>query len=195
MKYLIALIAISFSLSGCIPAIIGGGVEAGAVAREEKSTGSEVDDTGIRLALNNIYINKDVKDLYRNVGIRVSEGRVFLTGAVDKPESKVDATRLAWTVKGVKEVINDIQVDDKSGVVDYLRDAWISQQIRARLLFEKNLISVNYSVETVNSVVYLMGIAQNQEELDKAKYISGTTAYVVKVVSHVIMKDDPRRQK
>ena len=195
MKYFIALIAISVALSGCIPLFVGSASTVGVVAREEKSTGNEIDDTGIRLALNNLYINKDVKDLYRNVGIRVSEGRVFLTGAVNKPESKVEATRLAWTVKGVKEVINDIQVDDKSGVVDYLRDVWISQQVRARLLFEKNLISVNYSVETVNSVVYLMGIAQNQEELDKAKYIAGTTSYVTKVVSHVIMKDDPRRQR
>ncbi|MEI6729902.1 MAG: BON domain-containing protein [Pseudomonadota bacterium] len=192
---LLVLLAIAGLLQGCVTTAISGVSTVGVVASQERSAGNAVDDVGIRLALNNLYINKDVKDLYRNVGIRVSEGRVLLTGAVDKPESKVEAVRIAWTVKGVKEVINEIQVDDKSGVLDYVRDAWISTQIRTRMLLEKNLRSVNYNVETVNGVVYLMGIAQNQEELDKAKYLAGTTSYVNKVVSHVIMKDDPRRQK
>jgi len=182
-------------LSGCITTAISGVSAVGVVAAQERSAGNAVDDVSIRLALNNLYINKDVKDLYRNIGIRVSEGRVLLTGAVSKPESSVEAVRIAWTVKGVREVINEIQVNDKSGIADYVRDVWISTQIRTRMLLEKNLRSVNYNVETVNGVVYLMGIAQNQEELDKAKYLAGTTSYVNKVVSHVIMKDDPRRQK
>ena len=105
------------------------------------------------------------------------------------------AVRLAWTVKGVREVIDEIQVNDKSGLADFARDSWIGAQIRSRLLLEKNLRSVNYSVEAVNGVVYLMGIAQDQNELDKATYIASTTAYVKQVVSHVILKDDPRRKK
>lgn len=191
----IALMAI-FLLASCVPALVTtGATTTGIVVAQERSAGNAVDDVGIRLALNNLFIQKDFNDLFRNVTIRVTEGRVLLTGSVDKPETSVEAVRLAWQPRGVKEVINEIQVNDKTGVIDYARDAWIGAQVRSKLLFEKNLRSINYSVEVVNNVVYLIGIAQNQDELDKATYIAGTTPYVKQVISHVILKDDTRRTK
>jgi osmotically-inducible protein OsmY len=189
------LILLALSLSSCIPALILGGGTGGVVAAQERSPGNAVDDAGVRLTINKLYLEKDTHDLFRNVDIRVTEGRVLLTGDVDKPETAIEAVNLAWKAKGVKEVINEIQVNDKTGFADYARDVWISTQIRSKLLFEKNLRSVNYNVETVNGVVYLMGIAQNQAELDKATYIASITSYVKQVISHVILKDDPRRPK
>lgn len=194
-KFNIATVVIaSLLLMGCIPSLVlTGATTGGVVAAQERSAGDAVDDMGIRLTIYNLYIRKDVGDLFKNVAIRVTEGRVMLTGNVDKPETSVEAVRLAWQAKGVKEVINEIQVNDKSGIVDYARDSWIATQIRTKFLFEKNLRSVNYSVEVVNDVVYLMGIAQDEEELHKATYIASTTSYVKQVISHVILKNDPRR--
>jgi osmotically-inducible protein OsmY len=191
----VAVCAIALSLQGCIPAlVVTGAAGAGEVAAQDRSLGNAVDDADIRLALDNIYIDQDWRDLFKNVTITVTEGRVMLTGDVDKPQTKVEAVRLAWTVNGVREVIDELQVNDKSGLVDYARDSWIDMQIRTKFLFEKDLRSVNYNVETVNGVVYLMGIAQNQDELNKATYIASTVPYVQKVVSHVILRDDPRRK-
>lgn len=184
-----------FALSGCVPALIGAGATTGGVvAAQERTAGNAVDDAGIKLTINNLFIRQDINDLFKNVAIHVTEGRVLLTGDVDKPESKVQAVGLAWKAAGVREVIDEIQVNDQTGVADYARDAWIASQIRMRLLLEKNLRSVNYNVEVVNNVVYLMGIAQNQDELAKATYIASTTKYVKQVVSHVVLKDDPRRR-
>jgi len=194
MKHIYLTGILLLALTGCIPSlVITGATTGGVIAAQERSAGNAVDDAGIRLALNNLYIEKDTKDLFANVDIRVSEGRVLLTGDVDKPETKVEAVRLAWKPKGVKEVIDEIQVNDKTGIIDYARDSWIAAEIRTKMLLEKNLRSVNYNAEVVNNVVYLMGIAQNHEELDKATYLASTTPYVKQVVSHVIMKDDPRR--
>jgi len=193
---LIVCLTLGVALTGCIPSlVVSGATTGGVIAAQERTPGNAVDDAGIRLALNNLYLNKDIGDLFKNVSIHVEEGRVQLTGDVDKPETSVEAVRLAWQPRGVKEVINEIQVNDKTGVTDYARDAWINTQVRSKLLFEKNVRSVNYSVETVNGVVYVMGIAQNQAELDKVTYLASTTAYVKQVISHVIMKDDPRRPK
>lgn len=189
----VAIIVTSLLVSGCVPAILAGAGAAGTVAVQERSTGNAVDDTSIRVAINAKYINQENHDIFKNVDIRVSEGRVLLTGDVDLPESKVEAVRLAWEVKGVRELMDEIQVNDQAGIMDYAGDAWIANQIRTKLLFEKNLRSVNYNVEVVNDVVYLLGIAQNQEELDKALYIASTTSHVKKVVNHVVLKDDPRR--
>lgn len=188
------LAALSFALSGCIPLLIAGGSETAAVVAQERSVGSAVDDAGILLQIKNQFAKQDYKDLLANVEVKVVEGQVLLTGNVDKPESQVEAVRLAWQVRGVREIINEIQINDKSGFWNYTRDVWISTQIRTRLIATKGIRSINYSILTVNQVVYIMGIAMDQDELDKVTYIASTTSYVQRVVSYARLKDDPRRK-
>jgi osmotically-inducible protein OsmY len=191
----LACAATGLALSGCVPVVVtGAATTAGVVAAQERSAGNAVDDAGIKLSINNLYFNQDINDLFRNVNIHVTEGRVMLTGAVNKEETKPKAVELAWRAKGVREVIDEIQISPQSGVGDFGRDTWISGQIRTKILVEKNVRSINYNVEVVNGVVYLLGIAQDKDELDKVAYIASTTKYVKQVVSHVIMKDDPRRR-
>ena len=117
------------ALSGCIPvAVTAGATTAGVVTAQERSAGNAVDDAGIKLTIDNLYFNHDINDLFKNVNIHVSEGRVLMpTGAANKPETKALAEKLAWQARGVREVINEIQVSDKSGIVDYARDTWISR--------------------------------------------------------------------
>jgi osmotically-inducible protein OsmY len=196
MKHRILLaLMLPLALTGCLSFTAGTGPDqgSGVVSTQEKSAGNVIDDTSIRTKLNAIYANKDVKNLFWSIDIRVTEGRVLLTGNVNKPEDGVEAVRLAWTVPGVREVINELQVNDKSGLWDYTKDVWIEQQIRTRALLAKDIRSVNYTVQCVNGVVYLMGIAQDQGELDRMAYIARTTKGVQKVISHVWLKSDPRR--
>jgi osmotically-inducible protein OsmY len=193
LNQIISVLSIGFLLSGCVPAIIGGGTEGAVIAAQERSPGNAVDDVGILLGIKNLYAQNDFKDLLANVEIKVVEGRVLLTGNVDKPDSQIQAVNLAWQVGSVREVMNEVQVNDQAGFANYARDVWISTQVKSRLLFTKAIRSVNYSVITVNQVVYIMGIAQNQEELDKATYAASVISYVQRVVSYVRLKDDPRR--
>ncbi len=188
------LLCLPLALNGCAAAIIGAGAGGAAVVAQERSVGSAVDDNTIYLHIKSLFAQGKTGDMFANVIVKVSEGSVLLTGNVDEPESQVEAVRLAWTVAGVKEVINEIQVNSQAGFGNYMRDAWISNQIRSRLVFTKNIRSLNYSVVTVNQVVYLMGIAQDQAELERATSIASTTSYVKQVVSHVRLKNDPRRQ-
>lgn len=193
MRPTAALLASLLLISGCAPLIIGAGGEAAVVAAQERSVGNAVDDTGILLRIKNNFAKQQSKDMLVNVEVKVVEGRVLLTGNVDQPESQIEAVRLAWQVEGVREVMNEIQINDKAGFANYARDVWISTQIRSRFLFEKHLHSINYSVITVNQVVYLMGIAQDENELARATHIASTTQYVQRVVSYVTLKSDPRR--
>ena len=105
----------------------------------------------------------------------------------------VRAVDHAWEVKGVREVINEIQVENKSDITDAAQDIWIELQAEGELLITEGVQSTNYNVECVNSVVTLMGIAQSEQELSLVTNLVSRTAGVTKVVSHVIMKDDPRR--
>ena len=100
-------------------------------------------------------------------------------------EMRLDAVRLAWQAKGMQEVINEIQVDNNSGLMDSARDTWISTQLRTKLTFDSRIHSQNYSIDTVNGVVYLMGLADNQGELDRAIEHARALPNVQRVVNYV----------
>ena len=173
--------------SGCVPLAIGAGAATGAAVVQERSVGANLDDTTIRLNIEGLLL-KEGGSLADQVGVEVSEGRVLLTGAVRTPDDRVKATMVSWRSAGVTEVINEIQVTDKSSLGNLARDTWITTKLRARILADSQLNDLNYTVETVNGVVYLIGIAATQQELDRiigyARNISG----VEKVVNYVRVK-------
>ena len=70
----------------------------------------------------------------------------------------------------------------------------IVAQIKTDLLLDKNVSAVNYSLDSVRGVVYIMGVAQSQDELDRVIGYARNVRYVQKVVNHAILKGDPRRK-
>ena len=93
----------------------------------------------------------------------------------------------------MKEVFNEVEVRDRAGLIDYFKDVRIANELRLKLLSDKDVSAVNYSVETVNTVIYLMGIAQDQAELERVTGHASNIKGVSRVVSFVLLKDDPRR--
>lgn len=189
-----ALVALAGALSGCVGVAVTGGATAATAAAQERGFRGAVDDTVIRARINDLWLQHSA-EMFQNVSLQVTEGRVLLTGKVKEPQMRLDAVRLAWQAEGVAEVINEIQVTSEGGVGSYTRDTVISSELKSRMLFDKQIASINYSVETVGQIVYLMGIAQNQSELDRVINHARNISYVRRVVSHVKLKDDPTRKK
>lgn len=190
----IACIGITcLSLSNCAPVALGGVGAAGLSGIQERTLGNAVDDTAIWGEVKHHYLQKDFDNLFSGVNIDVAEGRVLLTGAVKDPKHRVDAVRLAWKPRGVKEVINEIQISQTGGLKNYAKDSWISARIRSKLLLNNDIKSINYSIDTINQKVYLMGIAQNTDERELAKSLASTISGVKRVVSHVRVKNHPHR--
>lgn len=173
--------------SGCVPLAIGAGAATGAAVVQERSVGSNVDDTTIRVNLEALLLKED-EPLASMVGVEVLEGRVLLTGSVRTPDDRIRATMITWRSPGVKEVINELQVTDKSGLGNLTKDSWITTKLRAKILADTKITDINYTVETVNGVIYLLGIAQNQQELDKVINYARNISGVERVVSHVRVK-------
>ena len=188
----IAVVLVALSVSGCtVPGTLAGGGASVAVAvAQERTVGAALDDSVISIQINEALFKFNF-DLLQAVGVEVVEGRVLLTGRVEKPEQRVDAVRLAWQVDGVKEVLNEIQVTDRGGLIDIAVDTWISTQLRSKLLLDRDVLAINYNIETVNGVVYMIGIAQDQNELARVTNHARTIENVRKVVSHVHLKDAP----
>ena len=174
-------------------AVVGAGAEVGVSAGEERGVGGALNDTKIQTDIDGLYLNQGL-GMFRDITVTVEEGRVELTGTVKKPEERVEAVRLAWQAAGVRQVLDDIQVTDQSGIIDYGRDLRIATQLRYQLLVDSQVRNINYSVDVVNGVVYLMGIAQNQDELERVIAHARDIGGVRKVVNNVILKTDPSRK-
>ena len=161
---------------------------------KEKGIKEAMSDGMIDAAINKEYINHDI-NMFVNVEIEVVEGRVLLTGSVKKRQQRMDAIRLAWKVLGVREVINEIDVTEKGGIKQYLIDVKIKTQLRYKVIADKEISSINYNFEAVNGNLYIIGISKNKKELKKVVGHANDIKGVLKVVSHAIMSDDPRRKK
>ncbi len=189
---LAGLMVAALGLSGCVSVAAGAGAQAMVAAAQERKLMDAVDDKTIQLRINARFLNFDA-DLFRRVETEIVEGRVLLTGNVPKPEDRVQAARLTWQVAGVREVLNEIAINDRSGIINYFKDSWITTRLRAKMATDAEIVEINYSVETVNGVVYLIGIAQDEAELKRLTGHARTLSGVRRVISHVRMKDDPRR--
>ena len=161
---------------------------------KEKGIKEAISDGMIDVSINKEFLNHNV-NMFINVEIEVVEGRVLLTGSVKKLKHRLDSIKLAWKVLGVREVINEIDVTKKGGVKQYLIDVKIKTQMRYKIITDKEISSINYNFEVVNGNLYIIGIAKNKKELKKVVKHANDIKGILKVVSHVIMKNDPRRKK
>jgi osmotically-inducible protein OsmY len=181
------------AVSGCAATVIGAGATAGVAAAEERGLEGALDDAKIRIEINRLWFERDV-EMFRQVTLNISEGRVMLTGLVTTEQARADAVRLSWQVTGVKEVLNELKVHPEGApALDQANDVWMQQKLKARLLTDSEVRNINYVVDVTDSVIYLLGIAQNQAEMDRviahARDISG----VKRVLNHIRLKSDPRR--
>ncbi len=177
----LALLAVS---SCGLGSVAGGGASVGVAVAQERSVGAALDDALIASQIASNLYQFDI-ELLRKVSAEVVEGRVLLTGSVTNPENRVDAVRLTWLVGGVSLVLNEIQVTERGGLLDFAQDSWISAQLRAKLLLDKEIRALNYNVETVNGIVYMIGIARDDIELKRVTDHARTIENVQKVISHV----------
>lgn len=173
-------------LCACSPLGLAGGaaVGTGMAASREGGISGTLTDTRIHAEIADLWFKYDL-GTFAKLGITVNQGRVLLTGIVQKPEHRVEAVRLAWQVKGVKQVINEIRIADSEGIPGYLRDKWISTRLRAEMTFDDIIENLNYSIDTVQGTVYIMGTAQSQAELDRVVSLARTIPDVRRVVSYI----------
>ncbi len=113
---------------------------------------------------------------------------VLLTGVVQDASWSQEAEHLAKSVNGVKNVINNIETEGEEGLGSMTSDSWITTRVRSSLLFEKDLYSLNYTIETVNGTVYLTGIGQDETEINRVAEVARNVGGVKKVVNHVKIK-------
>jgi osmotically-inducible protein OsmY len=181
------ILALPFALGGCPAAIVGGIAAAGGTgyaANQERGAGGSVDDFTIKTNIQSAWLKTNPL-MQTNLTVIVYEGRALLTGTAPTPEFKAQAKEVASQVPGVRMVYNEIEVSPPESAWDSTKDTWITSRVRTELTFNPDVRSVNYTIETANKSVYLIGSARSQAELDIATTVARTTPDVKRVVSYV----------
>lgn len=162
-------------------------------ASEERGISGSLSDAQISAQISGLWANKSA-DVFIALGLAVYEGRVLITGVLKSQEQVDTAVADAWSVRGVREVINDVIIDPSGRTGTFATDSFIIAQLRAKLLIDKDVSAVNYSIDSVRGIVYVMGVAQSQAELDRVIGYARNIRYVQKVVNHALLKTDPGRK-
>ena len=181
----------SLALTACAPALVGVGTAAVAASSTEKGFSTSVSDNVIKTKLADRFLREDV-DLVQGVSVSVNEGAVLLTGIIATQEKKINATRLAWEIKGVSEVVNEIEVTDSTSIKTKAKDFAAAAQFRLKIIGDSNVSSLNYSVDVVDGVVYLSGVAEDEEERARVVALAQELPFAKKVVDYIILSSDRR---
>lgn len=179
-------IGISFLLSGCAPAAIGGIGSLGMSAAEDRGFTGVASDQALRLKLN-FQLDDKLED-FMPIELTIYKGRVLLTGVAVNEKDKMDAVRIAKGVSGVKEVIDAINVKGKDGFSEYTRDGWMTTKLKSALYLEDDVLAPNYLIKTFDKTIYIFGTAQTNEEMKRVLDLAREITGVRKVVNLMTVK-------
>ena len=192
---ILILIVLSLFLSGCAgvasKGIFGTGVS---IAFDPRSVGTQVDDSIMQKNLSARIIFEDKKYLL-SIKSKVLDGRIFLTGKVDNAEEKLKLTKLAWETDGARSVRNDIKIKDKFDFKQCAKDVLITSQLRAALIFNKDIKATNYQIDTYKKKIYVYGIAITSDEKNEVIKEAKEILDVEDVVASIILVEDLRIKK
>ena len=191
-KILLIIFILIFSklFYGCTPAgvVAGTGASSMVIAEGDRSVGSVVDDATIKVKVSASFLSSD-ENLFLDIDTKVIEGRVLLTGIVKDQETRIEAVRRVWEVNGVKEVINEIEVGDRTTIKEYANDLWITTQIRALAAKNIGLRSLSFNFETIKGKVYVAGVTSHKDQLENLISTIKTVKGVKEIVNYVIIKE------
>ena len=189
---LFILLIIFFNLQSCAGPIIGGvGAIAFSSSAQEKGLGTSINDKVIYVKLRNA-IHKWNSSVSEKISISVDNGSILITGILSDIDTKIKLTKVIWEVKGVREVNNKVQISETNNLKNIAKDIASLGEIKARLMASKKLNSLNFSVDVVNNIAYISGIASSEEEIAIVTQIAQEAKFIKEVQNFVKVNNAQR---
>ena len=188
----IFILLIFIIVSGCVgyssTGVFGTGVS---IALDPRSLGTQIDDSIMQQNLRARLLSAD-KSYIISVKTKILDGRIFLTGKVNSVEDKLKITKLAWEIKGARSVKNDLRIKEEFNFKRSAKDLLITSQLRAAIIGNKKIKSVNYNIDTYKKIIYIYGIAQNKSEKEELTKEAKQILDVEDVITSIFLVDDLR---
>ena len=196
MKNKIILISLTFLIfTSCVgigsTGIFGTGVS---IALDPRSLGTQIDDSVMQKNLTARLLLRN-KTYLLSVNTNVLDGRIFLTGKVEDPEEKLQITKLAWETKGVRSVRNDITIKEEFNFKQSAKDILITSQLRAALIFNKQIKATNYQIDTYKKKIFIYGLSLTADERKEVIKEAKEILDVKDVVASIVLVEEFRIQK
>ena len=189
-----ALFLILIYLSGCAGALIGGVATVGLATVQERSLKDSAIDFKLELQLQKKLFEANKNKLFATVDVIIIEQRIMLIGNVESQEVRDLATKISWEVSPkIKAVLNELTIGGKPTLVSEAKDVRISLSLSGLLIGDIDISDINFSHSVSKQVIFLIGIAKNDDELNQVIYHARTIKGVRKVISHIILKNDKKR--
>ena len=180
------IITVTILLSSCSPVglAVGAGASLMTASQTEKGLKVSAKDLRIKTEINHNLFQKD-HELFGAVKVSVDNGKVLITGSVPSPQDRIEISKLSWKVSNVREVINEVQVTNKASFTNRAKDLLINKSLQTQLLLDQSINFINFSVDTVNGVVYIFGIARDQAEINRIIKHARNINYVENIVNYM----------
>ena len=189
---LFLLLIIVLNLQSCAAPIISGiGAVAFSSSAQEKGLGTSINDKVIYVKLRNAIYDWD-PSVSEKISISVDNGSILITGQLKNTDTKIELTKVTWEVNGVKEVNNKVQISGTNNIKNIAKDLASLGEIKARLMASKRLNSLNFSVDVVNNIAYISGIASSEEEVAIVTKIAQEAKFIKEVQNFVKVNQDKR---
>ena len=184
-------------LQGCSPTgtVLGAGARTGLALAEDRPVEEIWGDTLLKVTINKKLLEISFSETFWSLNITIFEGRVLITGNVKNTTLRDQVSQMVWGVKGVREVLNEIEIQETNNVTQIARDKFIQTSLQARMLGDKIVSDINYKMIAHNNVLYIIGVAQSQAELEKVVAHARAIRYVKRFVNYIWLADNPSRSR
>ena len=190
----VCLLFLITCLSGCASTLLGGAAVVGLASVQERSIKDAAIDMKLGLQLQKKLFTLSKEKLFGSVDVIIIEQRVMMIGNVESQELRDLASQAAWEISPkIKDVLNEITIGEKSTIISEAKDARISLSLSGLLIGDSDISDINFNHSVSEQVIFLIGIAQDDEELNKVINHARTVKGVKKVINHIILKSSKKR--
>jgi hyperosmotically inducible protein len=187
----LGLTAFNATLAGVMTLFVVGCDQAGTAPTPpapSTTVGTQIDDSVVTTRVKTALLeDQDVKSF--DLKVETRKGEVMLSGLVDNTFQRDRAVLVARSVPGVVAVDN--QVGLKGGATTFgtkVDDGIITTQIKASLLADASVKSLDIMVVTRDNNVQLSGFVNSQDQIDRALSLAHSIEGVKNVENNMSIK-------
>lgn len=125
------------------------------------------------------------------IDVDTNDGVVRLSGVVESESDRREAEQIARDTDGVKRVVNQIDVGERS-MGAQMSDAGITSKVKAKLAADPQVTAMNVDVDTIEGVVTLTGLVRTEDQKVEAEELARATDGVKDVRNLLEVQGDER---
>lgn len=184
MKKILFILSTAFLLQGCIAGAIAGGSAATTVANDKRSISTITEDEKVTYDANQHLLADEELVAKGHIVVATFNHNVLLTGQAPNEALRAKAEQIVRGVPYVKKIYNQIQIDEPTSTMTRSQDAFITGNVKSRMIATTNVKASQFKVVTENGTVYMMGLS-SREQTGLAVEVARNSTGVKKIVKVV----------